>query len=265
MSMPLFIATLKKNWVLLFVFFAVLIMYTASMIIMYDPNDTEKLMSIYEMLPAEIMTAFGFSSAINSFTSYLASWLYGLLMIAFPMVYSIILGNRLVAKSVDSGSMACLLATPNSRVKIVVTKAVYAVSTIALLQMALFAATALMSEAMLPGALDTNAFFRLNLTYMLVNMAVMSIAFFFSCLFNDAKYSLGFGAGIPIVFLLINMLGGASSATESLKKLSIFGWYDPVELVNGAGTLGVNSAYLGMTTVLFIAGIVIFQRKRLPI
>ncbi len=56
----------------------------------------------------------GFSGLVTDLTGYLASWLYGLLMFGFPMVYCIILGNRLVARQVDSGSFAYLLSTPHS-------------------------------------------------------------------------------------------------------------------------------------------------------
>lgn len=71
-----------------------------------------------------------------------------------------------------------------------------------------FGGAVLVSEAMFKGAMDIGAFFRLNFTVMFVNMTVMSICFFFSCLFNDTKWSLGLGAGIHVLFLLCNMLGG---------------------------------------------------------
>lgn len=265
MSIALLKMTIKKNWILLLIFFGVLTMYITIMISMYKPDEMDELMSVLKFFPEELIKAMGFNQMITNLTTYLASWLYGMLMITLPMVYSIILGNRLVAQTVDSGSMACLLSTPNSRLKIVVTKGAYAICSVGVLQMLVFAIGVLMSEAVLSGVLDVEAFLKLNVTAMLVNMAVMSITFFFSCLFNDTKYSLGFGSGIPIMFLLFNMLGGASSDAEILKKISIFGWYDPVELVNGASTLGVNLVYLGITVVLFIAGVLIFKHKKLPI
>ncbi len=265
MSIALFKATAKKNWLLALIFFGVLTMYSGVMISMYNPADMEKLMSMFELFPPEIMKALGFAEAFTDITGYLASWLYGLLMIGFPMVYSILLGNRLVAKSVDSGSMACLLATPNSRVKIILTKYIYAVLSIVAILGLLFAVNVGLSQAMFPGDMDVSAFARLNLTVILVNIVVLSIAFFCSCVFTDAKYAMGFGAGIPIAFLLFNMLGGASDKAEVLKNISIFGWYDPMKLVNGQSYAGVNAAYIGIVAVLFVGSIWIFKRKRLPI
>lgn len=48
--------------------------------------------------------------------------LVGFIMLIFPMVFAIIMGNSLVAKRVDSGSMAYLLSAPVSRAKIVFTQ-----------------------------------------------------------------------------------------------------------------------------------------------
>ncbi|MDF2821078.1 MAG: transport system permease protein [Clostridiales bacterium] len=265
MSSTLFKTTLKKNWTLLLIFFGVLTMYMTIMISMYDPEDMEALMSMFKLLPPDLMKALGFSSLATDLTAYLASWLYGLLMIAFPMIYSIILGNKLVAKMVDNGSFAYLLSTPNSRVKIITTQGLYALSTVLVLFSALFGLGVTVCGAMFPGALDITAFFRLNLTTMLVNMVVMMISFFFSCLFNETKMSLSFGAGIPIMFLLMNILGGASTNIEFLKKFSIYGIYDPIKLVHGSEVWGVNLFYIGIIVALFIASVFIFKKKRLPL
>ncbi len=265
MSFTLLKTVLKKNWTLLLIFFGVLTMYMTIMISMYNPNDMEALTSMLKMFPPELMKAMSFSDMVTDLTSYLASWLYGLLMFGFPMVYCIILGNRLVAKMVDNSSFVYLLSTPNSRVRIIITQGVYALASVALLFAALFGVGVLVSSFMFPNTLDISAFFRLNLTTMLVNMVVMMISFFFSCLFNETKLSLGFGAGIPIAFLIMNMLGGASADAEILKKLSIYGFYDGVEIVRGAKVWGVNLVYIAAIMILFTAAVLVFRKKRLPL
>lgn len=261
----MFKMTLKKNWPLLFLFFGVLTMYTAVMISMYSPTDMEAITSMLSLAPENLMKAMGFSGLFTDLTGYLASWLYGLLMLGFPMVYCIILGNKLVAKTVDNGSFAYLLSTPNSRVKIIFTQGVYALFSVAVLFAAVFGSGVFICAAVFPGLLDIGAYFSLNLTTMLLNMSVIMICFFFSCLFNETKMSLGFGAGIPIAFLLMNMLGGVSADAEILKRISLYGLYDPVKLVQGETVSGVNLIYIGITAVLFTAGILIFRKKRLPL
>jgi len=265
MSLVYFKTLIKRNWLLLVIFIAVLTMYMGVMISMYDPEDMEALATMTEMFPPEMMNAMGFSSLVTDMTGFLASWLYGLLMLGFPLVYCIILGNRLVAKMVDNSSFAYLLSTPNSRIKLIVTSGVYALLSILVLFSCLFLIGVALCEITFPGLLDVGAFFKLNVTTMLVNMAVMMISFFFSCLFNETRLSLSFGAGIPILFLLMNMLGGVTTDMNILKSVSIYGFYDPVELVQGADILLTNLGYAAVSLALLAAGVYIFNRKRLPL
>ncbi len=265
MSFTLFIKTAKRNWVLLAIFFAVLTLYMSIMIFMYSPDDIEAITSMLDLFPDDLMSAMGFSAMITNMTSYLASWLYGLLMFGFPMVYCIILGNRLVAKMVDNGSFACLLSTPNSRVKIIITQGIYALVSLLVLFIFLTGLGILFSSAVHPGELDTRAFLKLNATTMIVNMTVIMISFFFSCLFNDSRKAVGFGAGIPIAFLLMNMLSGVSQDAEILKIFSIYGWYDPVDLVNNNSVWYLNAIYVAIALMLFASSVLVFRNKRLPL
>ena len=265
MSMTLFFKTLKRNYKLFIIFYAVLAMYLVMMASMFDPNDIDALMSMLELMPSELLNAMGFAGIVTNLVEYLASWLYGMLMVGFPLVYCIILGNRLVAKMVDDGSFSFLLSTPLSRTKIIITQGVYALVSVFALFTLVFATGVGVCAMMLPGSLDVHAFFLLNLTTMLLNMAVIMITFFFSCLFSDAKYSVGLGSGVTIMFLLMNMLGGASADARILKDLSIYGLYDPLELVRGQSMLWINLFFIGMIVVLFAAGILIFRKKQLTI
>src|SRR3989339_1572634 len=95
-SPTLFFTTTRKNWSLLLIFFSVLSFYMVVMIAMYDPQDMQAITSMLDLFPKDLMQMMGFSQMITDLTQYLASWLYGLLMLGFPMVYCIILGNRLV-------------------------------------------------------------------------------------------------------------------------------------------------------------------------
>lgn len=264
-SPTLFIATTRKNWSLLLIFLAVLSFYMAVMIAMYDPQDMQAITSMLDLFPKDLMQMMGFSQLITDLTQYLASWLYGLLMLGFPMVYCIILGNRLVAKPVDSGSFAYLLSTPNSREKIILTLGLYALVSVGVLFLGLFGMGVLLSWLLLPHELDIVAFLNLNITTMLVNMLVMMIAFFFSCLFNDSRRSSSFGAGLPILFLLMNMLGGASDQAAILQKASIYGLYDPLTIVAQGGALAVDLLYLALILILFGLSVLVFRNKRLPL
>lgn len=256
---------LKKNSTLFVIFFYVLVMYLGVMISMFNPKDMTSITDMLKLFPEDMMKALGFSGMVTDLTGYLASWLYGLLMLGLPMVYCIILANRLVAKPVDNGSFAYILSTPNSRTKIIITQGIYALASVALLFALIFGVGVAVCAIVFPGTLDVGAFLSLNITTMLVNMTVMMISFFFSCVCGSAKMSMGFGAGIPIMFLLMNMLGGVSQNIDILKRVSIYGFYDPLKLVKGADILGTDLIYIGISAVLFISAALIFKKKRLAL
>lgn len=265
MSLMLMKTMVKKNWRLFSVFLGVLTMYLIIIIYMFDPQDMDQFISMLDLFPENMMQAMGFKSVFTDLTGYLASWLYGLLMLAFPMVYCIILSNRLVAKMIDNGSFANLLSTPNSRRKIILTQGVFALLSVAVLFFFVVGISLVFCAVSKPGLLDAGAFIRLNLTTMLVSMVVMMISFFFSCLFNESRQATGLGSAIPIAFLLINMIGGVSEKLEFLKMFSIFGFYDPVELVYGSGVWKINLVYIALVITLFAGSIMVFDKKRLPL
>lgn len=265
MNFTLFKVNMKKNILLLVIFFAVLTMYLTIMTIMFNPDDISAMQDLADLMPEKLIDSMGFSEMITDLTSYLSSWLYGLLMFAFPMVYSIILGNRLVAKMVDNSSFAYLLSTPNSRTKIIVTQGMYALFSMLVLFSSLFLVGLVVSQAVFPGLLNIYQFFRLNITTMLVNSVIIMITFFFSCLFNETKWSLAFGAGVPIILLMLKMLGDSTPELNMLKKVSIFGFYDPIELVSGSSMLLMNLIFIGMIVVLFVGSVLVFRKKQLPL
>ena len=67
------------------------------------------------------------------------------------------------------------------------------------------------------------------------------------------------------MFILMKMLGDASTKIEFLKKISIYGLYDPVELVNGGNIWGVNFFYVFLIATLFTLSVIVFKNKRLPL
>lgn len=265
MIFPLFISNVKRHWLLLLIFFGVLTMYTTIMISMFNPDDLESLQQLADMMPEGIMQAMGFAHLLTDLNSFLASWLYGLLMLAFPMVYSILLGHKLICKMVDNSSFAYLLSTPHSRVRIILTQGIYALLSMLVLFVLVFAVGVFTSEALFPGQLDVFQYFRLNMTTMLVNMLVLMVVFLFSAIFNDAKYSILFGSGVPIMFLLFNMLANASGGIELFSRLTPYGYYDPIALVQGASSTGINLIFGGLALGLLGVSVLIFNRKRLPL
>ena len=266
MSLPLLLKDLKNNIILLLVFVAMMSIYLTVIIYMYDPNGTGALMDMLSLFPVFLVKALGFSSVDAGLTGFIAGLYYGFLISLFPMVYCIILGNRLVAKWVYDGSFAYLLATPNSRKKIIVTQGLYMLLSITLLFIILYVVGLGVSESLFKGMLDVAVFSKLNLCAGLLTMSIGMICFFFSCVFNDTNLSLSFGAGIPIIFFLLDMLGSISERTAFLKNYSLYSLFNGLAIVSEEVNIGmVFTVFTLIILLLFAGSVAIFQYKRLPI
>jgi ABC-2 type transport system permease protein len=263
-SFSLFKATTRSNWVVFLIFFAVLLMYMVVMLGMYDPETMDAMNLYVEALPQGMMEAFGYDIPVTNLITFMAVYFYGFLVIMFPLIYCIILANRLVAVLVDRGSMAYLLATPNTRAKIVATQGFYLAFSVSLL-LALTAAVGIaFCEMMFPEEMDIPAFIKLNLVTIILTLAISSICFFFSCIFNESKFSLAFGGGIPILFFIINMLRNIGGNNEWLKYLTLYSLFDANAIVTGQQELiSVIPPFAAVTIVLYSLGIIIFSRRNL--
>lgn len=266
MSLPLFLKNIKNNIILLLVFGIVMSLYLAVIIYMYDPNGIGALMDMLSILPVSLVNALGFGTVDNGLTGFIGSLYYGFLIYLFPMVYCIILGNRLVAKWVYDGSFACLLSTPNNRIKIIITQGIYMLFSIMMLFVILYFIGIAVSESLFPGMLDFSIFMKLNLCACLMTMAIGMICFFFSCVFNNTKISLAFGSGIPIIFFLLNTLGGISEKFALLKDYSLYSLFNGLAIVKGEADIAmICGIFTVIILLLLIVGAAIFQFKRLPI
>jgi ABC-2 type transport system permease protein len=264
MNLTLFRATLKSNWILLLVFFLVMAMYLAIIISMYDPEGADVLDEMVKTMPDTLVKAMMFESIGTGLTAFLGGYFYGFLVILFPLIYCIILGNGLVARHVDSGSMAYLLSTPISRIKLAITQAVYFLASLVVLFGLITLTGIAVSQLMFPGGLDLEAFLLLNLYAVLLFWAVSGICFFFSCVFGETKYSLGFGAGVPLLFFLIKMLSEVGDGTTWLRNLSLFSLYEAESIVAGDfAALTARLVFIGLTAILYGAGMLVFDRKDL--
>lgn len=266
MSIPLFLKNMKNNTLLLLLFVALMSIYLAVIIYMYDPNGIGALVDMLSILPVTLVNAMGFGTIDSGLTGFIASMFYGFLIYLFPMVYCIILANRLVAKWVYEGSFISLLSTPNSRIKIIVTQGIYLLASIAVLFTVLFLVGYGMSQHFFPGMLDEKVFLKLNIGACLMTMTIGMFCFFFSCLFNSTKPALFFGALLPIVFFLLNTLSKLSEKTAFLGKFSLYNTFDGLAIVNGQSSITLISGGFAMfILLLFIASVGVFSLKRLPV
>ncbi|MAG13403.1 MAG: hypothetical protein CMN78_02280 [Spirochaetales bacterium] len=266
MIKALLFANIKANWGAWLFVTLILLIYVSTSVTMYDPASVEKMEDMFKLLPEGMLKAFGFDSLGSNLTEYLAHYLYGFIMLVFPVIYIVLASNKLVVKHVDSGSMAYLLTTPNSRIKIASNQAFYLLVSLALLFIVDVGILVALSVSMFPGMLDVGKFLALNAITYLVLAVICGIGFFFSCLFSDTRNSIAFGGGIPAIFLMVKMVSEISSKLEWLKYLTIYKFINIDRIMNDNTYVATTGLILiGVSSVLFLGAIRIFDRKSLTI
>ena len=267
MSLPLFFSNIKNNRTIWLIMLVVYSFYFTIIISMFDPEGMEAWDEMLGMMPEGFLQALGWDMMGTTLTGLIGTGLYGFLVYLFPMVVSIVVNHRLLATHIDKGSMAYLLSTPNSRKTVAVTQAVYSLASIALFFTLVTGMGIGVSQAMFPGELEIGTFVILNL-YVIVNyFAIGGIGFLASSIAHESKHSLGIGVGVPIGFLVLQMLGNSNPDYSWIGNLSMFALFDPEKLIDGnTGFVGLSmAALLVIAALLYTAGITWFNRRDLHI
>ncbi|CAM4367809.1 ABC transporter permease subunit [Paenibacillus typhae] len=265
MSWALFKANLRVNRFLWLLIVAVYSFYSVVLVSMFNLDSVDELKAMLDLLPAELMNAIGMNFG-STLLTFLSGTLYSILLYLFPMILSVVINHRLIAVHVDKGSMAYLLSTSNSRIRIAMTQAVYSLISITAIFCWITVLTLIATSAMFPGLMDTKQFILLNLYALLMYYTINGICFLASCLANEARYSIGLGAGLPIMFVLFQMLGDSGERLEWLSYFSLFTLFEPERLFAGDSFAYIGMAvFAGLAVVLYILGILYFNKKDLPI
>lgn len=222
---------------------------------------------ILKSMPENLLKAFGFEGGITSLASYLAGEYYGLLFILIMAVYCVSTANGLIAKLVDRGSMAYLLATPVSRAKIAFSQATVLIGGLILICFFTTIGGLLGVQMFIhEETVQTAAFVKINVVGFLLFFVVCSYCFFFSTLMNDEKRSLAASALLTIGFYGLDLLSKLSDKFEALKYFSLFSVYDPQKIASGSQQIGVLSASLFMSgIIIFTLAIMVFRKRDLPV
>lgn len=243
------------------IIFAVLCLYTTVIIYMFNPELASMLSDYQKALP-EMMAAVGMTGVAANLLEWIKIYLYGFLMILFPLIFIIILVNKLVASYIDNGSMASLLATPNSRGKIIRTQLLALIIWITLLIICITGVGIATCEILFPGDLDITKYILLNGASLLLQLAVGSIAFFAACLCTEAKHYYMIGAGLPILFFLFQMLANMGEKTEWMKYCTLYTLFPAEQIVAGDSEAALYCiALAGIVVVLAVISHIHFCRR----
>lgn len=262
-NLVLFRRELKAGAKLLIIFGAIMTMYVCCIIALYDPETIIMLDGFSQAMP-ELMAAVGMTPGATDLLGFMISYLYGFILLVFPMVYSVLRGNGLVAGYVDAGSMAYLLAAPVKRRTIATTQMLALLSGIAILLVYTTALEISAAQLLYPGELDLSGLLALNAGLLILHFMIGGICFCASCVFSERKYSALFGAGIPALMYVLQMI--ASVGGSAAKYFTAFSLFDPNGLAAHDSSALVKLLILLLgALVLYPAGIAAFCRKDLHI
>lgn len=256
----------RSNLFIIGLFTLILLMYQTILIFMYTPSFIDKMTDMASGM-GSMGQMYGMDKMPKGFSGYFAQFYYGTIIPMFMLVYNIIVGNKIIAGRVDKGSMSCLLATPNTRNKISISSGIF----LLLSNVIIIGINAVIGYICCLAYKEADISLKhtliLSAGAILMVCAVSAICYFFSCLFNESKNSLAFGAGIPIVFFLFFMLKDFGEKLEVFKKVTIFSLYMPVKIVDNDYSpyligFGVLAAII---IALYIAGVKIFNKKDIPV
>lgn len=264
-SMTLLKREWKANVKILLIFIAVVTMYGGVIVAMFDPLLGESLNLMAESMP-QLFDAFGMSNPGATLLEFVGNYLYGFILLVIPLICIVLLCHRLIIRYVDRGSMAYLLATPNKRIKIIVTQALFLILSMVLLVAYTYVLVYVSGILVFNETVDPVIFLFLNLGLLGLLLFFSGMCFLSACIFNESKYATGVGAGLGIFFILINMLSQVSERLDVMKYINPITLFQVEEIIaqHQDAYLGILVLYVS-AAILFFIGIQIFKKKDLPL
>lgn len=265
MSIPLLKTELKSNCKIIVLFLAIITMYAGIITAMYDPSLSEGINELAKSMP-QFFAAFGMENPGTTLLEFLNNYLYGFILILIPFIYTIIMCYKLVAKYIDKGSMAYLLNTHYSRMQIILTQ--FVVLLIGLLILIAYATGLIIAASgmLFEGELEITKFLFLNLGLFLLELFLATLCFMFACMFDELKFSVGLGAGLGMMFFLVQMLSQVSEDIEFLKYFTPLTLFNPESLVKYKTDSFICLGVLfGSAIVFFAVGAMRFQKRDLSL
>lgn len=265
MSMVLFKREWKSNYKIFLIFIAIMTLYESIIVAMYDPKLGESLNMMAESMP-QLFAAFGMMDPGLTLLDFLTNYLYGFILIIIPLVYIMIMCHRLMARYIDKGSMAYLLATPHKRSDIFITQLCVLLSGI--MGLIVYSVVLILgcSSMMFNESIDIVKFLITNVGLLGVHFFFASFCYLTACSFNEVKLSIGIGAGVGVISILIQMLSQVSDRIEFLK------YFTPLTLFDAKGLQAYDQQSLlcmaglfALAVICIVIGCMNFSKRDLPL
>ena len=220
-------------------------------------------------------------SMLDMTKSLLFTIFYGMMTTILPGIYVLVTSNKLLASQVDRGSMAYVLSTPTKRSSVTFTQAFFLVNSLVLMFAVQTGAHLLVNSSspislatlgytMLTGDLTSKMILQVNLSALMVCIALAAVCFMFSGIFSSSKYAIGLSGAFIGVNILANMLAMFGnlgvSGLDKFKYLTIVSFYDYQSvLFSGSDWIQKMIFPAAIALAAFTLGQLVFSKKDLPL
>jgi len=243
-----------------------LVALAVMMVLFYPSVGGNPAMEGYlEALPEELLALFGGESA--DFTSpegFLNVELFSLIAPLLLLIFAIGFGSNAIAGEEERGTLELLLSNPLTRWRVAVEKS--GAMVVATLMLGLVFWVGLAAASMAIGMEISLS----NLAAACFSMALLGLTFgalalAVGCARGKRGLSMGVASAGAVAAYFLNGLAPVVEVLEPFRKLSPFYYYISAEPLKNGLDLGHAAVLAGVTAVLLVVGLVVFERRDLAV
>ena len=203
-------------------------------------------------------------------------FLHPVIAVLLPLVYVVIVGNKLFASQMDNGSMAFILSTSIKRSKIAITQMIFLICS--LIAMLLFTSVVdVILTLIIDNSLAIDKILLLYLGLLLFSLAMGSLTYMFSSIFNYSRYSLSFGGGFALLFYISKILGLFGSdlfmnmgigiePMNFFNRITMISLYDTVSILDDSTDYILQFIALAIISIIcYVTGAIWLTKKDIPV
>jgi ABC-2 type transport system permease protein len=255
---------IKSSGRLWLLFFVLMLLQLFLALSVYDQRGDSS--HVFQFFSTGMLQFFGINGESTGLTEYLSGRLYGFGYPLLAMLYSVWMGNELMAKQIENGMMGWYLTSPNRRRRVASTQVYCLVGGLFFLFFFVTMVGLVCCGIAYPGKLEIGKFLLLNIGCFCLSLAFGGISFLVSCLCNESGRALMLGGGISFLFLILRLLANMGGILELLKYITIVTLFSATDVLEGSPALFWKFPLLAVLGILLsIIGIRLFEHRDLPL
>lgn len=249
------------------IYAATALVFQYLIVLVFRTLDVGALGPVVEMLPQSVRALLGAEVAeLLSAQGFLAFVFIHPVMITLYLAFVIAFASGALAGEIEQRSIALLLVRRVTRRQIVAGAALMLLLGTILLLGCLWLGTAVWTTMYDLGPVNLTAFAWVAGTGLAVLWAIGGVSLLASAATSESGRAAGFGVAFAITAYFGNYLGNLSPDWAWLKPFSMFGYWDPQEIVRqGAGQWTDLYVPLTVAAVSVILALIVFSRRDIAV